>query len=473
MNNDVYKINSVYEFKGIWFLSDHTDIIFNGVLEYNTTKDFPILELWTDHDTKEIDFKNEKIILGNTISAEKITLFRAHFRKWTIQTKENEITKYRIEIYGSILIGDHYQSDNELLFKQIFLSFSGFEHFIPHRGQIGSIADNKVAFDYENPNDETIYEDDYIKYIIYYNFSVSFFGKSPGLILNETLCINSKKGLTLCEISFEHKLFNNFLIFFMNKRSNVTEIVCNSSHEKPIYILNYWERKIELPELNQNFAAYTICRLGDEKTNEYFSRWKRINNIQKSALEKYFSVVSEKKYYIEEKFLLLVQIFEDFHRNSTNFKQFKSVDEEYINKVKEIIDSSPDKHKKWLESKLRNTNRVPLNNRIHEVLRMHPIIFEEFLDLKKETKGKVVQLLVDTRNYMTHRENIKKTKSANNPYNIMRLNDLLKIIIDTVLFIELGFDSKEIRDLIFYKEEFYNYQIVKRNSNMSWDELLQ
>lgn len=465
-----FLINNKYTFNGKWFFPSNIKIIFYGQLIYNHSEESPIIQLWIDKKLELDDLIKNNTILGYSTDSNKITLTNISFKSssQSLLDKEN-LTSCIFNVYGSVIIGNHYKEINDIQIQEIYYNFTGFSNFIIHKKMKRDVTIKKIKIEYENPENYNFYQNENFIYEILFTYSTNLLGRNANIQLRDYLRIKSLKKIVYQEILDQLEIFNNFLIFFTNKRSNVTEIFSIDKSKTKVFYLNYWNRKIELPELNQGMAGSIICTLFEDKTKEYFKNWLELYNRQKSAIEKYFSILSNDKYYIEEKFLLYIQVFEDFHRNSAKFINLMNDDDEYQEKVKSILENCPKEYLEWLETELKIRNEIPLGNRLHQLIKIFKRIYEVYLNIKSNNKNIVVDKIVKTRNYMTHRSTESEKYAVKDLEELITLTELVKTFIDTIIFYELGFTIEEISHNIFCKEDFHDLIRKVQDHKLDWE----
>ncbi|PID02590.1 hypothetical protein CSV67_08110 [Sporosarcina sp. P2] len=160
--------------------------------------------------------------------------------------------------------------------------------------------------------------------------------------------------------------------------------------------------------------------------------------------------------YLETRFLNAIQILEIYHRKKFDGKlmdesQFHSYKEKLL---KEAEGNFSEVFYKKLEGMLAHGNEYSLNKRLRELLGSLETDTQKVLIGNSKKRGKFVQQLVDTRNYLTHYDLGTKT-------NILESDDqkycsiyLLKALATLIIFKEINIGEKLIVESILKSKQF-------------------
>jgi hypothetical protein len=154
----------------------------------------------------------------------------------------------------------------------------------------------------------------------------------------------------------------------------------------------------------------------------------------------YFGTFYQKGY-LNNELLNLTQALESYHRKTK--VNFELPITEHNKRISEILNSAPKAHKLWLKQKLKYSNEPTLRQRLKELWDKSPAA----ISAKLGAKNTFVGITVDTRNYWTHFGDDLKANAANDE-DLFYLVVKLKILVQTCLLQELGFNSKEIELLM-------------------------
>ena len=152
-----------------------------------------------------------------------------------------------------------------------------------------------------------------------------------------------------------------------------------------------------------------------------------IKNYEKydSAFRLYFLAKMGEQTYLEERFITLAHSLEVYHRRLSNEKQMDEV--EFRELVENLIEQCPEKRRKWLEGKLRYGNEVNLRKRIKRLIEPFKSLFGN-----NKKRKKLINRIVDTRNYLTHYDLSLEEKAAKG-------RDLWPLCMKMELLLELHF----------------------------------
>ncbi|WP_163971810.1 ApeA N-terminal domain 1-containing protein [Oceanobacillus halotolerans] len=224
-------------------------------------------------------------------------------------------------------------------------------------------------------------------------------------------------------------------------------------------------------KIRSKFNWYDVTvRYGDIKDNlgQVFNLWFEKEEMLKTVVNLYISDFYRDSY-LETKFLNAVQTLEIYHRKVYDGKLFDEDDfEEYTSKVLSYVqEEMPDEFIKKMKGMLQHANEYSLSKRLRELINQN---------LEKETKsylfgnsdnrGKFVQQLVDTRNYLTHYDEGEKKNILKDGIQIYYAVQRLKALITLILFKEVGVDETIILDK-FKENRHYTHSILTAKEQLN------
>ena len=112
-------------------------------------------------------------------------------------------------------------------------------------------------------------------------------------------------------------------------------------------------------------------------------------------------------------------------------------------RISDIMNSAPEAHELWLKQKLKYSNEPTLRHRLRELWDKCPAAISGKLGAKNAFVG----MTADTRNYWTHFGDDLKANAATGE-ELCYLVVKLRILIQTCLLQELGFNSNEVELLM-------------------------
>lgn len=187
--------------------------------------------------------------------------------------------------------------------------------------------------------------------------------------------------------------------------TDATGIAYNSGGKLCVY-------KRPLPAHRMRFRIPTDARLimGHTRMTTQGSEKKNYNNHPFLAgpyiSDLYLST------YVENQFLSVVRGLETYHRW---FCERKALDDADLSEARsDILDfikkNTPTRFQDYFISRVCHTDEMSLRSRLNELLKELPTGLSEHLfgPLTSNARAKMIQKIIDTRNYYTHRDNIKK-----------------------------------------------------------------
>lgn len=166
--------------------------------------------------------------------------------------------------------------------------------------------------------------------------------------------------------------------------------------QSPIGIYYQASPNVEVkPEIQFNNMLFACGNIVDQ-CEQVLTKWLEVYDTFEPALNLYFASRSDAlQSYLEVRFLRLAQGIETLHRRSS---QDTEMPEDEFNELKQsIIESCPAEKKQWLERELKYANELSLRQRIKAMIQP----FQPWFGCQKESR-RLVNLVVDTRNYLTH-----------------------------------------------------------------------
>ncbi|RKU16416.1 hypothetical protein C6503_12370 [Candidatus Poribacteria bacterium] len=153
----------------------------------------------------------------------------------------------------------------------------------------------------------------------------------------------------------------------------------------------------------------------------------------------YFLATMRTQPSFEAKFLTLVTGLEIYHRRTSDEKQ---MDEAEFDELVEILieNCSPEK-RIWLEGRLKFANEIVLRKRIKRLIEPFKNLFGN-----KENRKKLINRIVDTRNYLTHYDLSLKSKAAKG-WDLQVLCQKVEVLFQLHFLQLMGFSEKDINSI--------------------------
>jgi hypothetical protein len=145
---------------------------------------------------------------------------------------------------------------------------------------------------------------------------------------------------------------------------------------------------------------FVSTRFGD-----IISRWLDNYETFDSSFNLYFATKTGRDLYLDNRFLMLAQALEAFHRHSSKETAYST--DEYDMLCQALQQAIPEGFKDWLKNRLEYGNELPLRKRLKFLFNG----FEPVYSGRKSVKHLVTHI-VDTRNYLTHYDERLRNKAA-------------------------------------------------------------
>jgi ApeA N-terminal domain 1 len=184
-----------------------------------------------------------------------------------------------------------------------------------------------------------------------------------------------------------------------------------------------------------------------ENPNSYINKWIEIDHEMRDVCELFFGVHYDQGAFATNRLLNLVQALEAYSR--VRYGEYKISKEEHSIRSKNIIKTVSEEYKDWLRQALSHANKKSLKEHLIELIdNAHPISEKLFPDSIEFSKW-----VVDTRNYLTHRDLEGKKRIAT--------GDKLELMIHSILWLlriqfllEIGFDKEQCMTLLKNNRNF-------------------
>lgn len=309
------------------------------------------------------------------------------------------------------------------------------------------------------------------------SFSVEFSG--PGLTLTNPLVeldmrqrarvqITCKEPLPLEELLDLVHQTRNFLSFVVRRRVELLEITTRADVEVtrrsgvemerlPITIL--YKTMLE-PSRGESVERRKMLFRPEDHAESHLplGRWFDKSDLLRPITDLYLVGLYQPSTYLELQFISLAQALESLH--SRKFPNYELPKREHKVRLDEILASAPDGQRDWLKGKLAMSNKASFRQGIGELVQtLPPSLKNRIGDIDRFTA-----VVGWTRNYFVH-WNPDNQKRAAKGQDLVRLTESLRLILESLLLIELDFTLDEIERLI---EENWS---VKRDLEFAFKDL--
>lgn len=460
------------QYEGEWFLPDKPEHKVCGTLTFIQDEGarLKLLGEFAVSNGFYVSCANLDIILGVTSNGQRITLFDC------IATNAVSISLGipTPKFYAHwVFVGAHFDKKEDIKFKSLSISCSYLDEWVGISGfkmEPPEIGEFIVNVKYKRPDDIelTTFEGNKI--------SVAFEATSPEYrYFQKEATISQKAYLQIEppeEIYFKdynrisYRLKNLLSLAAKNPAYTLTmkgetEANKEDSNGKTYYRpVSIYAQEIGTPLKSKPLEAFEMLfRLDDfnGRSEEFLNNWLNKAELLEPVYNLYFGSLYSQSTFIEERFLVLAQAVESYHRRAMNrFERSPERQEQRITGILDAVSSSElsDRVKKWLERKLKYSNEVSLKMRIEDIIKRYGAVLR--IIIKDPTV--FAQKVADTRNYRTHFSEDLRPKAAKGA-EFVGINQKLKFTLDVCLLSELGFTLEEINNNLIKKNLNYQHEI--------------
>jgi hypothetical protein len=210
--------------------------------------------------------------------------------------------------------------------------------------------------------------------------------------------------------------------------------------------VNWWELLFDYPQIAERLA-------------DVLSRWIALHQQYDAVIGLFFGTIYQQASYREQRFLQYAQAIETYDRLKRPGATIRGRDA-FRALRDEIVAAVPQEHRAWLKTELAWSNDLKLADRITHVLSSCPEVAERIVG--SEGIDAFVKAVKWTRNYYTHYDPKGKAKAATDGQDMHRLTVQLRAVLETVLLVELGFDSDEIAAGLERARRFEEIDLMRR-----------
>ncbi|MEM5831603.1 MAG: hypothetical protein QXO40_05380 [Candidatus Aenigmatarchaeota archaeon] len=461
-----------HSFYGEWWFSDAPDKRFYGELTYSPKSGIKLI-IHTHENVEEAFIIKNNIILGELENGKVITLYKIKSQKINISSSDVLRIK-KFYSFDFAFIGKHFLTPNELMFTNIYTSFTNLLPFFPENKFINTEnSEIKIPFQ-QNFRKKEIAKFNYGNFKVYFYLSpeLEFSIKSPlhrELIFRERIDIKIKfsepKPFIIDYSIYNYNDFYSvietlrlFFSFISNQPSYNIYLRSDIGDKKPIDIIAFtpFANVVLTPHYELVFKYSDI----QDKFAKILENW-FINRINKN-LKAIFDIYSDILYYSNilpvSQFLLIVYALEAYHRNKFASQYIPEKDyEEFLKKLRYYIcnfPKIPTDLKNHLKEMLKYGNEFSLRKRLKDLFLKNNTFIQQVLLEKADKKyDEFIDKVVKWRNNLSH-GNIYVEKDEE--FEIKSLFNILKIILTGYILTELGIESSEIKEIL--------KRIIERNS---------
>ena len=460
------------EYTGYWWIPSFPDNQIPGSIKISEQNEITLELLGTLPRNDErlhselLDNKTYKIILGFTREGKLITIFQANCCHWSHNYPGINSEIYEINYF---LMGVHYRKPEEMKFFKLSVRYShlsiwtylGGSKFLESFNN--QFSENKDLSNFDLPELTARTTKGEVKIGVGITRHLEICDLEVTKKKTSSIIIKPLTELSLEEYERDYLYpLQNFLTLDTNQKNSVTELMVfshhgekfNDSSEEQIKVIA--SRFVHKNEESNKVSPMIIFSLEDIE-NEfplYIQKWLNISDEIKHICNIYFGLKYIKSISFEFYFLSIVKAIESYHRLKIN--TLKTSLQDHKERLKEIYDAIPEKHRDWLKKKLAFSHEPTLKDRLDELITIHKGIIQPFL-CDANNINNLTKRIRDTRNYYTHYDQSLDDKYAKGS-ELFRLAQVLSFLLLSCLLSELGCTSERCVELV---SRHNDYQYAK------------
>jgi hypothetical protein len=343
-----------------------------------------------------------------------------------------------------IFLGAHFRNPKDLKFSSIQVRFSYLNEWVGITG-IKILKDrDEISIVYKDQGKLRASINNKLTISIVFEPKTTFAliqGKA-GIKQNVFIELNSSDLIMFEELQKIIRNIQNFLTLGISKPIYPLNIIGKKGKNRIVTILH--ELPVWLPKSEETLTAWDMLFVYKDISEQFESmlrNWFKKGDLLESMLNLYFGTIYNPHLYLENQFLNIVQAIESYHRKTQT--NYDLLEDQHNRRIIEILNSVPEKYKKWLRGKLEFSNEPSLRRRLKDILESCPVSLRQAIG----NENKFIDKTTSTRHYLTHFNPNLKNKAAEGE-DLMELVVKLRCIIESCLLRESGLSSTAIDQLI-------------------------
>jgi len=391
-------------------------------------------------------------IIGHIENDGLVTLDGCFYIKKNISF--GSISKSKIIVHR-VLSGVAYGKDEVVTFNSLSFSVDCFDEWVGISGiNVEHDWENRTATVSYNPPDNIAYSiDNGMQLEICFAYTLPGFPNTTEAKITQRAYFKLKsedlRPLNhFTDIAYK---LTNLMCFAIDDTVTLKNLFATSSEiqrkigevrKNPVPVQIYYPSIPFLEKVPNKSWHQMLFNYGAIKSNaqDVFNNWINAYEILAPALSLYFSTKTDAQKYLEGKFLALAQGLETYHRRTSDEKLMDSSEFELI--VSKIVEKCPEQYLKWLNGRLMHGNEINLGKRLKRIVEP----FKNRLGNSKE-RNKLLRIIVDTRNYLTHYNEDLKDNAAEGK-DLWVLCQKMEVIFQLHFLKVVGFSDEEIASVV-------------------------
>ena len=390
-------------------------------------------------------------IVGHIEKDEFVTLDDCYYKTLPLSLMGG-ISKSLIHV-GKVFTGIGYDEDEIPRFNSVTFSVEGLDEWIGISGISAEwhFEESTATISYQPPEDISINLDNGMRLLITFHWT------PPGAPIIKEAKISQKTYFQLVTkeerglkefTSVAHKI-TNFLCFAIDKTVSLDGMEATADKDLGegqtrrvpvnIYYSSLPYSKSE-PKINRHDMLFGFGKIQSD-VQKKIKNWIGAYEETYPAFDLYFAAKRDEQRHLDEKFLTLARGLEAYHNRK--FDEKRMDDAEFDELVENIVNQSPEEHRKWLNGVLKHANKVSLRKRLKDIIEP----FKEVIG-NGTKRGKLIGRIVDERNGLTHANPDFNLKTADEVKDLWPLYLKTELIFQLLLLWSIGFSLEDINSIV-------------------------
>lgn len=446
-----------FEYRGLWWLPERPEDRVPGILTFDLDEganlellgSFGRTEDFSENLLDLFDIPELRVILGFSEKGKPITLLGCKMSKGSSNLSGVDISAFSSDM---VFIGEHFQRPEDIGFEKLIVEYlhldewagiSGFRSTMP--------ADPREhSFTIEHKIPEPIpFSTREIRGCLRFGSrhkARSFPTREMSIVEFASFTVEYPKKTPLEDLLKTTHHLQNFLSLAVRRAVRLLSIrgmpVSGAGPGVEIYYRPVGGSYLVKKVLSANML-FTLHDLPGGLDNA-LGRWLEGTDKLGPVHSLFFGTVYKPRDYLEQQFLSLVTALEVYHRRAV---YVPDPPDKHEKRKREILNATPEKHKGWLERKLKHPEEPTLEERLHEIFRRHLEVMQAVVGRKKKTRSDFIKEVVDVRNNHAHfPERLKGIVVQG--VELHPFNQKLKLLLEACLMKEIGFEDEKIREAV-------------------------
>ena len=447
--------NDEFYLDGSWFVPDVEEKKINGSLKYIPHQKI-ILKLIGSFSTIQPHFI--KYIYGYVENGSKVTLINCSLRRQ--QYTGVGVCEWEVEY----IISGNYFNDESLVFDKFSLEIDGLSEWLDISGFtiLSEFSQDEIILRHQKPkpirfniSKEVKCE---LKFSTRYPYEIKDELKIKQFVSFKVIAVSEP--ITFDFIIGFLKKIESFISFVRYKKSTTTGLWAEPVSDNDSDFSSYIFFINDDSSTNRRYKALFPYDLFKDKLGNTIERWFDLNSSLPEVIEVVCNNIDDTRKHTINEFLDFARSLEAYH--TKNFNRARVDKKEYDDMITKVKESLPEDIYTFFKSKFDYGNTLSLHERLEELLRL--VDFGSIKDVVLDNESFIKQVK-HSRNHYTHLNDNKK-KHILTGKELILATDKIKVIIITLIILDLGLDKKIVDEISQEYKWFFPFlyqQMFKKN----------